>query len=74
MPSTATTTQHNQQHHHTYKSEEEEEDQGREFHVHRAQRTATVMHSNTREATSSHDQEKHPYGELLLNFSLCCAL
>jgi hypothetical protein len=23
------------------------------------------MHSNAREATSSHDQEEHPYGELL---------
>ncbi len=33
--------------------------------VHGAQRTAAVMHSNAREATSSHDQEQHLSGELL---------
>ncbi len=33
--------------------------------VHGAPRTAAVMHGDAREATSSHDQEEHPYGELL---------
>jgi hypothetical protein len=37
----------------------------RDADVQGAQQTATVMHSNNRQATSSHDQEEHPYIELL---------